>query len=175
VRPPNHAHRRELDAIRTAVAVLDYRGAAPAIERIELWQDVKAVQDELAVIARDIQGDATEALIELLRESGEPALETALGVVHVGYTQPTERWEGHRLIGALSRTVFEVDPETGELSERPTRAVPVDVLRDTVAGCASEDLTSSKWRKTGVRNYVDPRRYMDRDDPIPIIRTGAPR
>jgi hypothetical protein len=168
-----HPFTDHVAIIRAAVDAVDQREPMPALDRIVLWQDLRAVAAELAVVVRDTEGDATDALVEYLRDTGEDHLETIAGPVHVAYTSPNERWEGHRLIGALARTVVPVDPDTGELHTQAIRAVPVDVLRDTVAGCATDDATSSRWRKTGVRKYVDPGAFYDRDDPQPVIRAGV--
>lgn len=177
----SHSYALAVAIIRDQVGVLEAREPMPGTERIELWQDVRDAYAELGVILRDLETDATDALVELLRDSGEDELSTELGTVHIGLTTPSERWQGWRLAGALARNVaptkvdedgvFVADPE-----DEVFRAVPLDVFRDVVAGCASDDLTSSKWRKTALRNHVaDVRRYYDRDDPQPIIRAGAKR
>ena len=178
-----HDYAAPLTAIRDAVGVLDAREPMPGkdrvllwLDRILLWLDARAAAAELAVVLRDLETDATDAIVELARETGSDELETALGVVHVGQTSPSERWDGYRLIGKLARTVVEVDPVTGELATEASRAVPVDVLRDVVAGCQTDKLTSSKWRKTGLRDHgIDVWKFYDRDDPRPIIRTGPRR
>lgn len=162
----SHDYAAPVAAIRSATADLEYREPMSGMARITLWQDVREAVGQLAIVVRDIETDATEALVEITRETGDDELETILGPVYVGLTSPTERWRGYDLLGALSSPV--VDAATGEL----IRAVPLDVLRDVVAGCASEDLTSSKWRKTAVKRHLDFRRYYDRDEPRPIIRAG---
>lgn len=164
-----HDHADALALLRAGIGGIYDREPAPAEDRIMLWQDLAAVRADLEIVYRDVENDATEALVERLRETGEPALETPLGVVHVGTSRPGDRWEGHKLLAALARHV--ADPSTGEM----IRAVPLDVLRDVVPGCASDNLTSSRWRITSLRSYVDPYNYVERGAPVPVIRAGPPR
>ncbi|RPH74092.1 hypothetical protein EHM76_04150 [bacterium] len=163
-----HDYALALALIRDQVGVLERRDPMPGTERIALWLDARGVRTEFDVVLHDLETDATDALIELTRATGEDAYDTPLGPVYVGWTQPSERWEGYRLIDRLARDVMVRD--TAEI----IRAVPVDVLRETVAGCQTDALTSSKWRKTGLKQWgLDPKQFFDRDDPRPIIRAGV--
>jgi hypothetical protein len=125
---------------------------APA-ERIDLWIVARDVLDELAIAVRHLQTDATLALADLGVKPG--GLHPAMGgIVKRGTRRVgTDQWAGHALVGALG--VDLVNPATGEI----VRAVPVEVVREVVPGCATEELTSSRWRATGLRGRVDVDRF----------------
>ena len=90
----------------------------------------------------------------------------------VSHYQPSakERWEGRRLLKDLSTQM--VDPATGEVID----VVPFSVLTQIVPGTGSDELTSSKWGTTGLKNLdVDPDRYRSREWQEPRVKKGPKR
>lgn len=90
----------------------------------------------------------------------------------VSHYQPSakERWQGRRLLRDLSTPM--VDPATGELHD----VVPFSILTQIVPGTASDELTSSKWGTTGLKNLdVDPNQYRSREFAEPRVKKGAGR
>lgn len=136
-----------LSQLRSADDVLD------PTDRINVWLVVDDLAAELALTLRDLLNDATLALVDLDIEPGE-TFHAGHDVVVMGRRSVgSDKWAGWALCGALAQQL--VDPETGE----QIRAVPLDVMRSTVAGCADDALTSSKWRVTALRQLVDVERY----------------
>lgn len=141
-------------------------------DRVDLWIVADGVLDELRVVVQALKADATLALVDL---DVQPAhtFDTAFGTVlrdrrRVG----SDQWAGYSICDALAHSF--VDPDTGEV----VRAVPVTTMRDTVAGCADDRLTSSRWKVSGLRNWLDdPERYRLRqpyyEDAITLVTGGA--
>jgi hypothetical protein len=79
----------------------------------------------------------------------------------------TERWDGTRLLGAISTDM--VDPATGEVSA----VVPLRVLADIIPGVRG---TSSRWLLAGLKNIdVDPDDFRTREWKPPKAVTGPGR
>ena len=143
-------------------------------ERIDLYARCDLAVLTLGVAVRDLRTDATLALADL-EVPKDGTFDTGYAVVKRSKAvQPgtSHKWRGHALCDALASDY--VNPTTGEIE----RAVPVWVMRDTVAGCASPEHTSSGWRSTGLRGRVDEDRYhVDRPtyvDAISIVKTRNP-
>lgn len=141
-------------------------------ERINLWLVLDDLADELRMVLRDLETDATLALVDLDVPEGR-VYNAGHDVVTMGRRQVGgDKWAGWALCGALA--VEMIDPDTGEM----IRAVPLDVVRSTVPGCADDALTSSRWRVTALRQLVDDAERYHLERPVTqqvIRRARGPR
>lgn len=169
------AHEYGLVIARIDGALMDIenREPMPAPDLCALWLDLKGAGDRLAIVLRDVGNDATGKLLDLVADDPEQVVETVSGTVYLGRRYAPTRWEGYRLCDALADDL--VDVQTGEI----VRAVRVEVLRESVAGCATEEATSSKWSKGGLKRKLGPvlREYVEEipwRDREPEIKSGVP-
>ena len=87
-------------------------------------------------------------------------------------TSPQRRNAGHgrQLLKDLSTRM--VDPATGEVLD----VVPFSILTQIVPGTGTDELTSSKWGVTGLKNLdVNPDDYRSREWQEPRVRKGTGR
>ena len=135
-------------------------------DAVELWVGLSHLQRVVGDLVRLVADDASSRLLD--RDDPRADYETAIGdVVHLAPGYTPERWRGHDVIAELAEDV--VDTSTGERLQ----AVPVAVLVDVLPGCNAPDLTSSKWRTTGLRRHLpDWHRYRSRDDAPLVIKRG---
>jgi hypothetical protein len=134
---------------------------------VELWLELTHAQRVLGDLIKTIADDAATRLAD--RDDPRADYETATGdVVHLAPGYAPERWRGHDVLFELSADLW--DMGTGEA----VQAVPVDVLVDVLPGCNAPDLTSSKWRTTGLRRHLaDWHRYRHRDTAPLVIKRGS--
>ena len=130
--------------ITDIVDVLDKREPLPAMDRVTAWHAAQQALDAFQIVLGQLEGDAVEAMAELqIRE-----VATKFGPVHIRRGSAKQEWRGYELVGKLGTPL--VVQSSGEFVE----AVPVEVLRDVVAGCGSPELTSSKWSTTGLERWM---------------------
>lgn len=136
---------------------------------VTLWLELTHFADVLRDLVKVVADDASGRLLD--REEPRSEYATQYGdVVHLAPGYAPERWRGHDVLAELAADV--VDTDTGERLQ----AVPIAVLVDVLPGCNAPDLTSSKWRTTGLgRHLPDWRRYRSRDAAPLTIRQGSPR
>jgi hypothetical protein len=137
-----------------------------ADEIVTLWLGLTHVHRVLGDLVKTVADDASSRLLD--RDDPRADYETSYGdVVHLAPGYAPERWRGHDVIAELADDV--IDTSTGERLQ----AVPVDVLVDVLPGCNAPDLTSSKWRTTGLRRHLaDWHRYRSRDEAPLVIKRG---
>lgn len=119
------------------------------------WQRIREMSRQLSVIERDyaLAVGSILADMEYNRAEGFP-LHNGTRIRHE--QSKTERWQGRRLLRALSTPM--VEPSSGEVVE----SIPLKVLADIIPGVASDDATSSRWRTTGLRNIdINPDDYRE--------------
>lgn len=135
-------------------------------EIVSLWLELSHLQRVLGDLVKLIGDDASSRLLD--RDDPRADYETATGdVVHLAPGYAPERWRGHDVLFELAGDLW--DMGSGEA----VQAVPVDVLVDVLPGCMSPELTSSKWRTTGLaRHLADWRRYRSKDDAPLVIKRG---
>lgn len=167
-----HDHDAAVVSLYAIVDELDARGPHNARDLVDLWLDVEAGHGALGVVVRQLALDAALAVADANAAEGRPAradFVSATGaVVHLDRGYSTEKWRGHALAEVLGRDL--IDRETGEV----VRAVPVETFRRAVPGCADPELTSSRWRVTGLQG-IDLDRYRTRAETPDVIRRGATR
>lgn len=170
-------HRDPLDPLFDAlldveghwhIADLDLDGA------VELWLGLTHARSILDDLIKTIADDASSRLLD--RDDPREVYVTSTGSpVHLAPGYAPERWRGHDVLFELAVPSVPVDLETGEMGS-VTQAVPVEVLVDVLPGCATPDLTSSKWRVTGLKRWLDDwYRYRSKDDAPLTIKRGEPR
>jgi len=142
-------------------------------ETAMLWLRLKQAADELDVLLRELSQDVARRLADLPFERYNPKDGYPLpnGEI-VSHYQPSvrERWQGRALLRNLSTTMIE--PDTGEVIP----VVPFDVLTQIIPGTKSDELTSSKWSTTGLKNLdVNPDDYRSREWGEPRTQKGARR
>lgn len=133
---------------------------------VELWLELGHAHRVLGELCKTIADDASSRLLD--RDDPRADYETATGdVVHLAPGYAPERWRGHDVIAELAERFVSADGEV-------VQAVDVGVLVDVLPGCNAPELTSSKWRTTGLRRHLpDWRRYRSRDDAPLVIKRGA--
>ena len=141
----------------------------------EVWDRLDRIVAELRVMAHSEAVKAGTGLGTVDYNRREGFTLTNGTVIH-HQTTNAEEWKGQRVWRALSTDY--VDPATGEM----VAAVPLRTLTDTVPGCASDELTSSKWRVTGLREVLgagdrkwQPDEYRTRTPKATVIRRGPGR
>lgn len=160
-----------VDALFVALLAIEERwqldDELTADDVVDLWLELGHAHRVLGDLAKLIADDASSRLLD--RDDPRADYETATGdVVHLAPGYAPERWRGHDVIAELSEAL--VEPVTGEC----VQAVPIDVLVDVLPGCNAPELTSSKWRTTGLRRHLpDWHRYRSRDDAPLVIKRGA--
>lgn len=143
------------------------------VERIDLYAAADLAALALGIVLRKWRHDAAVALADLDVKRGD-TYNTGLTVARrTTSRQGGDHWRGYALCDALA--IDAIDADTGE----KVRAVPVDVMRETVAGCARDDLTSSRWSAMAVNHYVPngARYHTQRPttvDDLTIVRTANP-
>ena len=139
-------------------------------EHADLWHRLNTAAAELAVIVHDL----TQQVGAMLADTGydpKDGYRLPDGTI-ISHYQPAvkERWQGRRLLRALSTSM--IDPDTGETVE----SIPLRVLVDIIPGVADETAVSSKWRTTGLKNLdVDPDDYRTREWGEPRVKIGPRR
>jgi len=138
-------------------------------DAVTLWLELSHAHAVLADLVKAAADEAGGRLLD--REDPRAEYATRSGdVVHLAPGYAPERWRGHDVLAELAADV--IDTSTGERLQ----AVPISVLVDVLPGCNAPELTSSKWRTTGLgRHLPDWRRYRSRDDAPLVIRRGSPR
>lgn len=141
-------------------------------ERIDLYAACDLAALALGIVLRKWRHDAAVALADLGVKRGD-VYNTGLTTVRRTTSRTGgDHWRGHALCDALA--IDAIDPDTGE----KVRAVPVHVMRDVVAGCARDELTSSRWRTEGLAGRVNVNLYHTQRpvavDDVSIVRTANP-
>jgi len=157
----------ELDRAYAVVQAIDNREPMSTPDLVALWLDVDHLARELGQVLKLLHEDASDRVFTEIPDVSWTYTSSVGEPVHLARGYAAERWSGYELADRLAVDV--VDPETGEL----LRAVPVEVVRRHVPGCATADTTSSKWRTTGLAELVpDWRRYRSRDEAPLVLRRG---
>lgn len=137
-----------------------------ADEIVTLWIALTHLQRIVADLTKLVADDASSRLLD--RDDPRADYETVFGdVVHLAPGYAPERWRGHDVIAELAERFVSADGEV-------VHAVDVGVLCDVLPGCNAPELTSSKWRTTGLRRHLpDWHRYRHRDDAPLVIKRGS--
>jgi hypothetical protein len=156
-----------VNQIEGAVACLDRRAPMPPLERIEAWQAAADALATFQVVVGQMAADAQDAMVQL----GTKQLTTRRGPCHLARSSSSQEWRGYELLGKLADPMIE--PSTGEVMD----AVPLQVLRDVIAGCNKPDSTYSKWLTTGLKEWLpdDWRKFVTYHDPRDVIKLGEKR
>lgn len=134
------------------------------------WLQLDTALAELSVIVRDLSQQVGSMLADADYDPKD-GYQLPDGQI-VSHYQPSvkERWQGRALLRNLSTEM--VEPATGEMIP----AVPFTVLADIIPGVKSDDLTSSKWSVTGLRNLdVNVDDYRSREWAEPRAKKGPKR
>lgn len=165
----SHDHAVTVNYLNEAIEALDAREPMAGGDLVDLWIDVEQAYAALKVVRDQLAADAAVAVADGNAAAGRKARDeyvTPTGhVVHLQRGYSREQWRGYELLGVLADKL--IDPDSGEV----VAAIPVDVARRTVAGCATPELTSSKWSVTGLPGGIADR-YRTREETPDVIRLG---
>lgn len=150
-----HEHSDDVRDLSRALAHIADHGPLPELDAVALWLDLDAVRATFAKILDLLEYEAIEAT---LAHGTDGVAVTDRGVGRISGYRRGNQYEGHAIAGALCRRL--VDPDTGEV----IAAVPVDVLRAVVPGCAAPHLTSSRWSRRALAGFVDVDQYEHRGE-----------
>ena len=156
------AHIRQLLHADADIETLD--------ELAGLWARLNTAAAELSVIVRDLSQRVGSMLSDVDYDPKD-GYRLPDGTI-VSHYQPAvkERWQGRKLLRTLSTPM--IDPDTGEAIE----SIPLRVLTDIIPGVASDDMTSSKWWTTGLKNIdIEPDDFRSRQWDEPRVKLGAKR
>ena len=141
-----HQLAAEIETMWSCLESIDERDPMPPPELVSLWLDLKKHRRYLDQVLHAVHDDAA---VDVAAEKDERDEYVSSGgeVVHLTWRPRFEHWRGFDFSDRLA--VDMVDPN-GEI----VRAIPLDVIRRFVPGCAMPDLTSSRWRTTGLAQLV---------------------
>lgn len=135
-----------------------------------LWLQLDTALSELSVLHRSLSQQIGSMLADVDYDPKD-GYQLPDGQI-ISHYQPSvrERWQGRALLRNLATEM--VEPETGEMIP----AVPFTVLADIIPGVGSDDMTSSKWRTTGLKNLDVPiDDYRSREWDEPRVKKGPKR
>ena len=138
-------------------------------ELAETWLTLDNAWRELGVIVNELAVNVGLKLSDMPYERKDGYLLPNGERIHHAQSATT-RWEGHQLLTDLAS--WHVDTGTGET----VQAVPVSILYDIIPGTASEKLTSSNWRISGLDAAgINPDEYRTREWKQPRAQKGPGR
>ena len=138
-------------------------------ELAETWLTLDDVCRELGVIVNDLAVNVGMKLADMPYERKDGYRLPSGELIH-HEQRASQRWAGRQLL--LDLSTWYADTMSGET----VQAIPTEVLLDIIPGVASDKLTSSSWRISGLQNVdVDVENYRTREWKQPRAAKGPGR
>jgi len=138
-------------------------------ELAETWLVLEAAAKELSVIVNDLAVNVGLKLSDMPYERKDGYRLPNGELIH-HEQRALQRWAGRQLL--LDLSTWYADTMSGET----VQAIPTEVLLDIIPGVATDKLTSSNWRISGLQNVdVDVENYRTREWRQPRAAKGPGR